>query len=62
MNYVNTELSSSTDALEVHCEACGVILLRFPVGRFMRASDQTPRMSIIVCAECGTKNAWDGVG
>ena len=45
---------------EVHCEACGIVLMRFPAGRFMRRSDQTPGAVVIVCSECGSKNSWAG--
>lgn len=53
--------SLSEDSL-VNCESCGALLLRFPAGRFMRASDRSPRACIIVCAECGNKNSWTGSG
>ncbi|OQW49522.1 hypothetical protein [Candidatus Raskinella chloraquaticus] len=60
MNYAPAAMSSPAPVNEVHCEGCGVVLMRFPAGRFMRESDQRARPVTIICADCGTKNSWSG--
>jgi len=62
LNFTVAVEATASEECEVHCKGCDLVLLRFPAGRFARESDRAPRASIIVCTECGTKNAWSGIG